>query len=515
VFYGGDKTGTTDTFSGVVTSENHFLNAMLEENVVKSAFRRPEDLMTTIDVSIPQIDNIKDNIISFELTQDKRIAYKLINSEGLIVTNTSDNTIPYSGWTLISITFSPYDIIPYYNPKIENCYPSRLGELKITVNGRTFWKIKDFKEFYFTPLKNDREKQIGVPYNISWGGGSFGLKHSWHYEKNNYYLYNGENTGYINSKFFVTFDPLITDCSTSGTTDVYQSGLTLTANNTAFVTTGSCDPSILIPETVMEIKHTGQTGQTGATSYFIKFNQPIEILSNRIYDIGVSMFDTGIFKQYNPDGSLAVNKISILVYGSEEINVVDEVVYQYPLTMGNIYSLLKVDPNSLTYDEYEYVKEGIKYYGLTNLPVYPIEILYELGYSPLEYALQQKGNVVTTGINKWNNINLNIELKPNTGKQTIYIGLLIESSTDLVLDQPLYVKSFNYEGSDIYAQDYEKDNLLIEQNFNSSYIGNIQKLRVYDRALNSMELLNNAMIESKINPALNIRVSKGGRIIYT
>lgn len=516
VFYAGNETGKTDTFSGVVTSENHFLTSEIEENVVKSAFRRPEDMMTTIDITVPQIDNIRDNIISFELTQDKRIAYKLINSDGLIVTNTSDYSIPYTGWTLISITFTPYDIIPYFDPKIENCYSTRLGEFKITVNGRTFWKIKDFKEFYFTPLKTEREKQIGVPYNISWGGGSFGLKHSWHYDKNTYNLYNGEDISYINNKFFVTYNPLATNCATSGTTDIYQSGLTLSANTTVFTTTGSCDPSILIPETVMEIKHTGQTGQTGATSYFIKFNQPIEILSNRVYDIGVSLFDTGMFMEYNPDGSLAINNISLLVYGSEDISVVNEVVYQYPLTMGDVYSLLKVDPNSLTYDEYEYVKAGIKYYGLTNLLVYPVDVLYELGYSSeaIQIALGEKNSTVTTGLDKWNNLNLNIELKPNTGKQTIYIGLLIESSTDLVLEQPLYVKNFSYTGSDIYAQDHEKDNLLIEQNFNSSYIGNVQKLRVYDRALNSMELLNNALVESKINPALNIRVSKGGRIIY-
>ena len=389
VFYDGDKTGTTDTVSGVVTSENHYLDSLEEETVLKSAFRQPEKMNTIIDVSVPQVDNIRGNVIAFELTQDKRIAYKLIDANGLISTNVSDAKITTSGWTLIAITFTPDELIQNYDPSIANCYPARTGQLLITVNGRAFWKIPVFKEFYFTPIKNDREKQIGVPYTISWGGGSFGLKHSWHYDLHTYMIYDGEDTGYINSKFFVTYNPLIDDCSTSGNTDVHQSGLTLTANTTVFTTTGSCDPSILIPETVMEVLYTGTS--TGSSSYFVKFNQPIEILSNRIYDFSVDIYDTGIFKQYNPDMSLANNSISLIVYGSEEINVLNEVTYKFPLTMNDVLTILSVNPNSLTYDEYQYVRCGIKYYGLTNLPALPVDLLYELGYNP-EFIYAMKYN---------------------------------------------------------------------------------------------------------------------------
>lgn len=511
VFYDGNKTGTTDTVSGVTTSENHYLDSLEEESVTKSAFRKPEDDKIKIDVSVPQVDNIRGNVIAFELTEDKKIAYKLIDSGGFISTNTSDIPIPTTGWTLIAITFTPDDLIPNYDPLIANCYPARIGTLIIYVNGRTFWKIPAFKEFYFTPLINDKEKQLGVPYNISWGGGSFGLKHSWHYDKNTYKLYDGEDTGYINSKFFVTYDPLANDCTTSGKTDIYQSGLTLSANTTVFTTTGTCDPSIHIPETVMEIKHTGSTGQTGSTSYFVKFNQPLEMLSNRQYDISVDLFDTGIFDQIKS----ATNSISLVVYGSEDIDVIGETLFSIPVTVDQIINITHVDPNSLTFDEYQYVKHGIKYYGYTNLPALPVDILYELGYSPLYlYDETHNKNSVVTGLDKWNTLNLNIELKQNSGKQIVYVGLLIESAAPLNLEKPLYAKNFKYVGADIYNQDDIKNNLLIEQNFDSSYIGNIQKLRIYDRALNNVELLNNAIIESKSNPALNIKVSKGGRIIY-
>ena len=53
--------------------------------------------------------------------------------------------------------------------------------------------------------------------------------------------------------------------------------------------------------------------------------------------------------------------------------------------------------------------------------------------------------------------------------------------------------------------------LIIENNFNNSFIGGIQKLRLYDNCLKSNEILHNAIIESKNND--NIIVDKGGRII--
>jgi hypothetical protein len=54
----------------------------------------------------------------------------------------------------------------------------RLGDLKLYVNGRLFLKIEDFEEIIPRELSTTREKQIGVPFNISVGGGSFGLRES-------------------------------------------------------------------------------------------------------------------------------------------------------------------------------------------------------------------------------------------------------------------------------------------------------------------------------------------------
>jgi hypothetical protein len=51
----------------------------------------------------------------------------------------------------------------------------RLGTLKFYVNGRLFMVVEDFEEIIPRLLNVEREKQIGVGYNISIGGGTQGL----------------------------------------------------------------------------------------------------------------------------------------------------------------------------------------------------------------------------------------------------------------------------------------------------------------------------------------------------
>ena len=51
----------------------------------------------------------------------------------------------------------------------------RLGELKIYVNGRLILIIEDFEEIIPRELNTEKEKQVGVPFNISIGGGTQGL----------------------------------------------------------------------------------------------------------------------------------------------------------------------------------------------------------------------------------------------------------------------------------------------------------------------------------------------------
>jgi hypothetical protein len=54
----------------------------------------------------------------------------------------------------------------------------RRGLLKLYVNGYLFMIIEDFEEIIPHELDTEKEKQIGVPFNISWGGGTQGLRES-------------------------------------------------------------------------------------------------------------------------------------------------------------------------------------------------------------------------------------------------------------------------------------------------------------------------------------------------
>ena len=51
----------------------------------------------------------------------------------------------------------------------------RMGRLKLYINGYYFMVIENFEEIIPRELNCEKEKQLGVPFNISWGGGSQGL----------------------------------------------------------------------------------------------------------------------------------------------------------------------------------------------------------------------------------------------------------------------------------------------------------------------------------------------------
>ena len=108
--------------------------------------------------------------------------------------------------------------------------------------------IPNFNEFYFRGFGNQREKQIGVPFSLSFGGGAFGLKHSYHYNETTYGLYNGQDQTYIENNFAVTTNPLKEDpCYTGDTGGSYNSlGLILSADTTTFHTEDECDECHLL-----------------------------------------------------------------------------------------------------------------------------------------------------------------------------------------------------------------------------------------------------------------------------
>lgn len=434
--FSGETISGSSNVVGVVTSEDNYLDSFVGKEKFKSNFKSPED-NKTIEYSEPNlIDNIRNNIISFEINNIGQFGYKYVNDKGLIISDYSDYILDVTGFTMVSIVYKPYDGVR--DDENLRCIGRRLGNLIFYVNGHHVWYVNDFPEFYFNGFDNDREKQIGVPYNINWGGGSFGLKHSMHYDYQTYSLYDGEGVEYIKSNFIVDDNRFIGDNTT------YD--LSIDIDNTTFQED--------VPINVIKIECTGTTNN----KYYIKYNKPVSILSNREYEIDFKIYDDNFFKARTDNGYIINNKITILPYSDDvDINIVKDTEYVYPASRGS-----------------------------------------------LDYVIGQ---------NKWLTVKSTFMTEDNMGQKFINIGFLIETDGELNLDGRLFIRDFKYKGADILTKDKQKNNLLIEQNFNNSFIGGIQKLRIYDNALTSLEIVHNTIIESKIKDDY-ITINKGGRIIY-
>lgn len=124
---------------------------------------------------------VKGNSLGFYINKLGNIGYTYINSEGGIKDAYSCNALKL-GFNNIDIAFFPYNSILDID-----CSPRRLGLLKVYVNGVLFWQVENFEEIILNALSTPKEHQIGVPYNISWGGATEGLKESLRYKKSDDY----------------------------------------------------------------------------------------------------------------------------------------------------------------------------------------------------------------------------------------------------------------------------------------------------------------------------------------
>lgn len=487
-------------FSGVTTSLGHFLNNYVQTTTQKTAINDQNQFQTGY-TGITDL-GINDNVIGFFISSDKRIGYSRINTMGLVESNVSDNMLG-TGWTLITIVFNPYQQIT--DPKLLCCTDRRMGDFTVYVNGRRFWKITDYPEFYFRSTPNDKEKQIGVPYNISWGGGSFGLKHSYHYDTNVRIVFSGNTavtgtTGHssvYSTGFTAVFNPIFSgDCLPINPAQ-YYSQLAITGDNKTFYTIDECATGTTAATSVLKLHNktinvsahtittghttivtgatiitgtTGGTGHTGTTfitgyttiitghtattvtvsgkttnEYYIRYNKTLSLLSNRDYIFEFDVYDPQIFAYYNQ------GKIGMVFSGETPITILEEVPYIY----SNLYAFT----------------------------------------------------------NQWRKVRYRIRTKDNTALTKVNAYFAITSDAPLNIGFTTYFKDFIFWGSDKLSKDKTKDNELIEQTYSKPFVGAIQKLRLYTTAFNSQEVLHNASIEFD-NPAYGVIVSLGGRIIY-
>ena len=127
--------------------------------------------------------DVMDNAIGFRIKDDGSIGYRTLVITGACSGQTyisgytvqegysASGTVSANVWTNVVIRYTT----DYYDDCDLQIKGPRKGKLMFYVNGKLKHVVNDFNEFIARSLNDYAEKQVGVPYNISLGGGSQGL----------------------------------------------------------------------------------------------------------------------------------------------------------------------------------------------------------------------------------------------------------------------------------------------------------------------------------------------------
>jgi hypothetical protein len=166
------------------------INVISNDNLYLNYYKLLDDV-NLVNIDLSKIDNyttdleygVENNVIAFKFDKIGRIGYRKINQDRKIEQEYSEEQAVYNGWNHIVITFKPNELYSNNTEIDDECILDnpRNGVLSIFVNGKLYYTKNNFIEPLFNQYPIDKSKQIGVPYNISWGGGSVGLKNSYNF----------------------------------------------------------------------------------------------------------------------------------------------------------------------------------------------------------------------------------------------------------------------------------------------------------------------------------------------
>jgi hypothetical protein len=139
--------------------------------------------ITTITRERDRNADIVQNALGFRIKDDCSIGYRYLTVSGecsgdTYVTGTSIEEsyslsgVVSTGWTQVVVRFTAYNTLTDCTLINDG---RRKGRLDFFVNGYLKYTVDDFDEFLFKDLNEHREKQQGVPFNYSFGGGTQGL----------------------------------------------------------------------------------------------------------------------------------------------------------------------------------------------------------------------------------------------------------------------------------------------------------------------------------------------------
>lgn len=127
--------------------------------------------------------DIIDNAIGFRITDDGSIGYRLLTVTGTCSGNTYYSGVSideqYSASGMVNTNEWSYITIRFKTNYYDDCQllesKRRTGKLMFYVDTKLKFVVDEFPEFIAKRIDDYKDKQIGVPFNISLGGGSQGL----------------------------------------------------------------------------------------------------------------------------------------------------------------------------------------------------------------------------------------------------------------------------------------------------------------------------------------------------
>jgi len=289
-------------------------------------------------------------------------------------------------------------------------------------------------------------------------------------------IFSGNTQAQIASGYTFINDPNITyDCPPPPLSGFTQY-MTITGDNTTFQHVDPCAPFTTRPEMVIRVEqHTPITAVTATT-----------VITGTTGTTGVTAITaTTITTGYT---SVPTTTNSYFIEYTQDLDLISNRDYTFTAYFYDNYSIFRNFSTGIT---------GLFFHGNV-----PITIVSATPY------------LTNTGkAGQWFKLVYKIRLKENSGRQKIKAGFYIHSDLSLSNNFVAFFDKFEYVGSDKLVQNPANLGQLIEDIYSQSFVGGIQKLRIYDNALTPQEILHNALIEAK-NPAYGLLVSKGGRLIY-
>jgi hypothetical protein len=159
--------------TGKTVDEN--INYFTQFNQTKTGYtiNNIKELNNNTNIELNTLEDIEFNALALIINENGSIGYRyMINDGNIIEEYSSNNIIKYSEWTNIHLKIVK---LQSSNNECSNNIRQCKMKLYIYVNGNLKLISKELPELKLKPLNDNSERQEGVPYNLSIGGGSQGL----------------------------------------------------------------------------------------------------------------------------------------------------------------------------------------------------------------------------------------------------------------------------------------------------------------------------------------------------